>query len=80
MAEFFEVPIRREDGSGATQYVNVEAIAYAERDGAGTQDDTLKVYLNNGYWFTLSGPKAADVLSLIQTRMCVQFRERAGDN
>jgi hypothetical protein len=82
MAEFFEVPIRREDGSEALHYVNVEAVAYAERadaeGGGGTSPGPLKVYLNNGYWFTVSGPKADEVLRLIQNRLCIQFRRDAG--
>jgi len=30
MTEFFEVPIRREDGSEGLQYVNMDAVSYAE--------------------------------------------------
>lgn len=74
MAEFFEVPVRREDGSEALQYVNVEAVSYVERDAA----TDLRVYLNNGYWFTVSGPLADDVLNLIKARLCVQFKRDGG--
>ena len=40
----------------------------------------VRVYLNNGYWFTVLGPKAAEVLSLIKERANMQFKERLGDN
>ena len=78
MAEFFEVPIRREDGSEAVQYVNIEAVSYAERDPSGGARSELKVYLNNGYWFTLSGSMADDLLNLINTRLCLQFKRNPG--
>ncbi len=35
---------------------------------------TLTVYLDNGYWFTLSGTKADEVVHLIKTRMCMHFK------
>ena len=80
MAEFFEVPVRREDGSEGLHHVNIEAIAYVDLDvepgKAGSPG--VRIYLNNGYWFTVSGPNAEDVLSLIKSRTCVWFKERPG--
>ena len=32
MAEFFEVPVRREDGSEGLHFVNLEAITYIDLD------------------------------------------------
>jgi len=82
MAEFFEVPVGREDGSEGFHLVNIEAISYIDFDAesAKTTLDSVKVYLNNGYWFTLSGPKAAEVIGLIKSRMCVRFKAGVGDN
>ena len=40
----------------------------------------MRVYLNNGYWFTLSGPKAEEVLSLIREPYCVTFKQGHGQN
>lgn len=81
MAEFIEVPIEREDGSEGLHYVNIEAISYVdshvEQKGDGR---TLTVYLDNGYWFTLSGPKADETLHLIKTRLCMHFKGGADDN
>ena len=59
MAEFFEVPVRREDGSEGLHFVNLEAISYIDLDteGGTATTDRVRIYLNNGYWFTLSGPK-----------------------
>lgn len=75
MAEFLEVPIEKEDGSAGLHYVNLEAISYVDsqvdRKGEGS---TLTVYLNNGYWFTLSGTKADEVLRLIRDRQCMHFK------
>ena len=81
MAEFFEVPIQREDGSEGMHYVNIEAVAYTECDGVegGGGSGPVKVYLNNGYWFTVSGPKADEVMGLIKNRLCVQFGRGAGE-
>jgi hypothetical protein len=82
MAEFFEVPVRREDGSEGLHYVNIEAISYVdlEIEAGKTVSDGVKVYLNNGYWFTLAGPKGEEVLNLIKNRACVWFKERAGNS
>ena len=78
MAEFFEISIRREDGSEGIQYVNIDAVSYAERETSHSAGSELRVYLNNGYWFTLSGTMADDVLNLINTRLCVQFKRNPG--
>lgn len=80
MAEFIEVPIRREDGSEALQYINVEAISCVDYQEAGQEKGSgaLKVHLNNGYWFTLSGSKADEVLSLVKTRMCILIKGSTG--
>ena len=81
MAEFIEVPIEREDGSEGLHYVNIEAISYVdshiEQEGKGR---TLTVYLDNGYWFTLSGPKMDEVLHVIKTRLYAHFKGGASDN
>jgi hypothetical protein len=81
MAEFIEVPIEREDGSGGLHYVNIEAISYVdshiEQKGKGR---TLTVYLDNGYWFTLSGPKVDEILHLINDRLYMHFKGGASDN
>jgi len=81
MAEFIEVPIEKEDGSEGLHYVNFEAVSYVdsqiEQKG---KDRTLTVYLDNGYWFTLSGSKADELLCLIKNRLCVHFRGDAGGN
>jgi len=76
MAEFFEVPVGREDGSEGFHFVNIEAISYIDFDAAPAKTtlDSVKIYLNNGYWFTLSGPKAAEVIGLIKGRVCA-FRK-----
>ena len=82
MAEFIEVPIRREDGSESLHYVNVEAISYIDyqdlEKGNGTE--SMRIYLNNGYWFTVSGPKAEEVLRMVRTRGSISFRERTDSN
>jgi hypothetical protein len=81
MAEFIELPIAREDGSHGLHYVNIDAISYVDshidpkREGR-----TLTVYLSNGYWFTLSGPKMDEMLHLINNRQCIQFKGQAADN
>jgi dUTPase len=82
MAEFFEVPVLREDGSVGSHYVNIEAISYVdlESEAGKLTPDGVKVYLNNGYWFTVSGAKVEEVLSLIKNRASVRFRERPGEN
>jgi hypothetical protein len=82
MAEFFEVPIRREDGSEGLLYVNIEAVAYADCEGKADKGliDGMKIYLNNGYWFTLSGTKAEGVLNLIKNRACFRLDQGTGDN
>jgi hypothetical protein len=81
MAEFIEVPITREDGSEGLHYVNIEAVSYADSHiDQNEERRTLTVYLDNGYWFTLSGPKAEDLLRLIRSRLCVGFKGHAGDN
>lgn len=82
MAEFFEVPIRREDGSESLHYINVEAISYIDYPGQkkeGTVTD-MRIYLNNGYWFTASGSKAEEILNLVKTRGCISFGNPAGNN
>ena len=81
MAEFIEVPIEREDGSKGLHYINISAISYidlcAEHEG---KRQSLTVYLNSGYWFTLSGPKADQLLNLVRGRECMHFKAGAGDN
>jgi hypothetical protein len=81
MAEFIEVPIEREDGSEGLHYVNIEAISYVdshiEQKGKGR---TLTVYLDNGYWFTLSGPKMHEALRIISDRMFINMKCDAIDN
>jgi hypothetical protein len=81
MAEFIEVPIEREDGSEGLHYVNIEAISYVDSQtppkGGGL---TLTVHLDDGYWFTLSGPKADEIMHLIKDRMCIHFKNDASDN
>jgi hypothetical protein len=80
MAEFIEVPIVKEDGSEGLHYVNIEAISYVDSHiEQGGKDRTLTVYLHNGYWFTLSGPKVDEVLHLIKGLMCINFRNSPGD-
>ena len=81
MAEFFDVPAGREDGSVGLQYINIEAISYVDVDvdAAGEAPTGLRVYLNNGYWFTVVGPKVAEVLSLIKERARVQFKRGIGE-
>ena len=81
MATFFEVPVEREDGSNGLQYVNIEAIAYVDLDTDATAKipTNMRVYLNNGYWFTVMGPKAGEILSLIKQRARMQFKEGTGD-
>jgi hypothetical protein len=78
MAEFFEVPVRREDGSEGVQYVNIDALSYVERDASAGAAADLKVFLNNGYWFTLSGATADELLNLLRTRLCLQFKRGPG--
>ncbi|MGC8642713.1 MAG: hypothetical protein ACP5XB_22880 [Isosphaeraceae bacterium] len=39
----------------------------------------MRIYLNNGYWFTVTGPKAAEVLSLIREHGRARFKESTGD-
>ena len=82
MAEFFEVPIRREDGSESLHYVNIEAISYIDYAGRskGEASTEMKVYLNNGYWFTVSGTKAEEILNLIKARGSISFGKPTGDN
>ena len=82
MAEFFEVPIRREDGSESLQYVNVEAISYIDYQDSekGNGTESMRIYLDNGYWFTVSGPKAKEVLRLVKTRGCISFNEPTGSD
>jgi hypothetical protein len=82
MAEFFEVPIRREDGSEGVHFVNIEAISYIDlnMDNNSKQLTNLAIYLNNGYWFTLSGAKMEEVLSLVKARASVWIKGNAGDN
>jgi hypothetical protein len=81
MAEFIEVPITREDGSEGLHYVNVEAISYADSHIDQNEERlTLTIYLDNGYWFTLSGPKADELLRLMKNRLCVGFKDHASDN
>ncbi len=78
MAEFFEVPVTREDGSSGLQFINIEAISYVdlETDAAQQGSTGMRVFLNNGYWFTVSGPTAAEVLSLVKGRRIVAFGQR----
>ena len=68
MAEFFEVPVLREDGSVGSHYINIEAISYVdlETEAGNLVPDGVRVHLNNGYWFTVSGTKVEEVLSLIR--------------
>lgn len=82
MAEFLEVPIRREDGSEALHFINVEAISCVDYQEAGQEKGcgTLKIHLNNGYWFTISGSKAEEVLSLVKTRVCILIKSSTGTN
>ena len=82
MAEFFEVPVRREDGSEGLHFVNLEAISYIDLDTeAGVKkSDHVRIYLNNGYWFTLSGPKAEEVLNMIKNLAFVSFKQGHGQN
>jgi hypothetical protein len=81
MAEFIEVPIEREDGSRALHYVNIEAISYVDshvdQEGGAS---TLTVYLDNGYWFTLSGTKADELLNLIRNRLGIGFKGDVREN
>ena len=81
MVEFLELPVEREDGSTGMRYINVEAISYVDLETdaiQGTSGD-VRIYLNNGYWFTVTGPKAAEVLSLIRERGRARFKESTGD-
>ncbi|MBV8488603.1 MAG: hypothetical protein JO161_10020 [Planctomycetaceae bacterium] len=82
MAEFFELFVEREDGRKGLQYINIEAISYVdlEIDAAGATSGETRVYLNNGYWFTVTGTKAAEVLSLINERGRAHFKEGTGDS
>ena len=82
MAEFIEVPVLREDGSEGSHYVNIEAISYVdlETEAGKLSPDSVKVYLNNGYWFTLSGTKVEEILSLIRDRAIVRSKENPGEN
>ena len=81
MVEFFELTVEREDGSTGLQYINVEAISYVdlETDAVREASVDIRVYLNNGYWFTVAGPKAAEVLSLIKERGRARSQESTGD-
>jgi hypothetical protein len=81
MAKFFEVPVEREDGSKGLQYVNIDAITYVDLDTDAAQKipTNLRIYLNNGYWFTVVGPKAGEILSLIKLSARMQFKEGTGD-
>ena len=81
MAEFFEMQVRREDGSSSLQYINIEAISYVDLEADAAEEDStgMRVYLNNGYWFTVAGPKAAEVLRLIKERKTVSFGQRVPD-
>jgi len=82
MAEFLEVPLQKEDGAVGVQYINLDAISYVEvaTNPAQKTSDDVKVHLNNGYWFTLSGSKAEDVLTVIKERACIRFTRSQGDN
>jgi len=82
MAEFFEVPVRREDGSEGLHFVNLEAISYIDLDteAGTTTSDRVRIYLNNGYWFTLSGPKAEEVLNMIKNLSFISFKQGQGQN
>ena len=82
MAEFFEVPVLREDGSVGCHYVNIEAISYVdlETEAGKLIPDGVKVYLNNGYWFTVSGTKVEEILDLIRDRVSVRFKQTPGEN
>ncbi len=76
MAEFFEVQIVREDESKGVQYINIESIAYAEvdTDSASGAPKAVRIYLNNGYWFTVVSPRTGEVLQMIKDRIVVQFK------
>jgi dUTPase len=82
MAEFFEVPVLREDGSVGSHYINIEAISYVdlETEAGNLVPEGVRVHLNNGYWFTVSGTKVEEVLSLIRERASVRFKEKLGEN
>ena len=82
MAEFFEVPVRREDGSEGLHFVNLEAISYIDLDteAGTTTSDRVRIYLNNGYWFTLSGPKAEEILNMIKNSASIGFKHGQGQN
>jgi len=78
MSEFFQVPVRREDGSEGIHFVNIDAISYVdlETEDSKVVSEGVRVHLNDGYWFTLSGPKAEEVLRLIKNRGCMHFGEK----
>jgi hypothetical protein len=81
MAEFIEVPITREDGSEALHYINIEAISYIDSHiGQEGEGRTLTVHLADGYWFTLSGPKAAEMATLIKNHSSGYFKGDAREN
>jgi hypothetical protein len=82
MAEFFEVPVLREDGSEGLHFVNVEAVSYVDLDteGGTVKTDRVRIYLNNGYWFTLSGPKAKEVLNMIKNLAFISFKQDQAQN
>ena len=78
MSEFFQVPVRREDGSEGTHFINIDAISYVdlEIEGGKVVSEGVRIHLNDGYWFTLSGPKAEEILGLIKNRECMHFGEK----
>ncbi len=65
-----------------SHYINIEAISYVdlETEAGKLIPDGVKVYLNNGYWFTLSGTYVEEFLSLIRDRASVQFKKKLGEN
>jgi len=34
----------------------------------------VRIHLNNGYWFTVLGPRAEDFLALIGSRLGARFK------
>jgi len=82
MAEFIEVPIEREDGTEGLHCVNIDAISYVDIQDArkGEKGVSVVVHLSDGYWFTLAGLKADEMMRLLKFRMCVQFKTDPGGN
>lgn len=81
MAFFFEIPVEREDGSKGLQYINLEAISYVDLDTDALEKIpiNMRIYLNNGHWFTVMGPTAWEILSLMRQRAGMQLKQGSGD-